>query len=63
MLENLSAPVHLPAFGEGHIGASIGVAVAETGISAAELLRQADQAMYDAKREGRNRLSVADRTR
>ncbi|MFY9512758.1 MAG: diguanylate cyclase [Rubrivivax sp.] len=42
------------------VGASIGlVAVNGTHASAAEVLRAADAACYTAKREGRNRVSIA----
>jgi diguanylate cyclase (GGDEF)-like protein/PAS domain S-box-containing protein len=63
ILDNLSAPLHLVGFGEVRVGASIGMAVAATGTTATELLRDADQAMYDAKRQGRDRLDVADHVR
>jgi GGDEF domain-containing protein len=38
------------------VGASIGVAVAEPGCSAADLTRCADIAMYSAKAQGKNRV-------
>jgi PleD family two-component response regulator len=38
------------------IGASIGVAVAEPGLSVTELSRRADMAMYAAKAAGKNRI-------
>ena len=61
ILENLAVPLYLPDVGEIHIGASIGVATAFDEIDPAELLRRADQAMYEAKRSGRNRLKVSGR--
>lgn len=44
------------------VTASLGVAVLEPGETHQELLRRADQAMYAAKRDGRNRVEVADQT-
>jgi diguanylate cyclase (GGDEF)-like protein/PAS domain S-box-containing protein len=64
ILDNLSAPVPLAGIGEVRIGASIGVAVAGgVATTAADLLRRADQAMYEAKRQGRNRFTLADEVR
>ncbi|MCU1623475.1 MAG: two-component response regulator [Frankiales bacterium] len=48
--EILIGDFHLAAY------ASIGLAFAEEGMSAADLLRNADLAMYEAKRDGGNRL-------
>lgn len=48
---------------DGHelfVTASIGIALSAPGITAAELLRNADIAMYDAKRRGRGRSAVFD---
>jgi len=42
------------------VGASIGVAVAEAGYSAADLTRCADIAMYSAKAQGKNRVERFD---
>lgn len=47
------APFHLEA-GEARVTASVGVAVAGQDVTAAELLRDADTAMYRAKAAGRN---------
>tara|TARA_R100000900_G_scaffold15508_1_gene13649 strand:- start:199141 stop:200706 length:1566 start_codon:yes stop_codon:yes gene_type:complete len=44
-----------------HVGASIGIASGRLGtVSGAALLKHADEAMYRAKREGRNRYCVAE---
>ena len=40
--------------------ASIGIAVSDPGLGSADLIRNADIAMYDAKRRGRNRCAVFD---
>jgi diguanylate cyclase (GGDEF)-like protein/PAS domain S-box-containing protein len=42
------------------VSASIGIAVSESGQGSADLLRNADIAMYDAKRRGRSRSAVFD---
>lgn len=42
------------------VGASVGVAFWRPGSSAAQLLRQADLAMYEAKNEGKGRVVVRD---
>ncbi len=56
LLDAISHPFHV----EGHelaIGASIGISVfPEDASDAEELMRQADSAMYAAKREGKNRV-------
>jgi diguanylate cyclase (GGDEF)-like protein/PAS domain S-box-containing protein len=44
-----------------YLGASVGIALSENGrLSAAELLRDADHAMYSAKRSGRSGWRLAD---
>ena len=44
-----------------HLGASVGIALSENGrLSAVELLRDADHAMYSAKRSGRSGWKLAD---
>ena len=57
LLDVLATPFAI----EGHeitVGASIGVSCfPETGLDAADLLRQADSAMYAAKRAGKNRVT------
>jgi diguanylate cyclase (GGDEF)-like protein len=40
------------------VGASIGVAITEPGVTAAELTRRADIAMYSAKAHGKNRVAI-----
>ena len=42
------------------VSASIGIAVSSAGVGPAELMRNADIAMYDAKRRGRARTAVFD---
>jgi diguanylate cyclase len=45
----------------GRVTLSIGCAQHRWGETAAELLRRADRALYQAKRAGRNRVAVASR--
>ncbi|MFP2771047.1 EAL domain-containing protein [Oceanisphaera sp. KMM 10153] len=57
VITNISIPIQL-AQNETVIGASIGITLApEDGTSSGELLRNADLAMYDSKRAGKNQLS------
>lgn len=42
------------------VGVSVGLAVARSGESAAALLERADRALYQAKRRGRGRVSLAE---
>ena len=55
IVEALRAPFAL-ASGEVHVSASVGLAVAGPGATAGELLADADAAMYEAKRNGGNRV-------
>ena len=60
IIEAINRPVAVGA-NRIHVGASIGIASDRTGtLSGAALLKRADEAMYRAKHEGRNRYCVAD---
>ena len=61
LLEAACEPIQTPDFCA-QVSASIGVSYfpQETDVSADQLLRQADQAMYQAKLEGKNRYHVFD---
>ena len=50
----------LVAGNELFVTASTGIAVSTPGLAPADLMRNADIAMYDAKRRGRSRCSVFD---
>ena len=59
IIDSISEPMWI----EGHelaVNASAGVAVARRGDSAADMLRHADAAMYQAKEAGRNRVQMFD---
>ncbi|MDP5293702.1 EAL domain-containing protein [Oceanimonas sp. CHS3-5] len=57
ILANIGRPVQLGQH-EAVVGTSIGITLApEDGTSSGELLRNADLAMYDSKRSGKNQLS------
>lgn len=61
--ERLRTAVAAPMLLDGndvHIGCSVGVVRAEPEISADSLLRDADAAMYEAKRSGKGRAAVLD---
>lgn len=62
VLVHVAAPVHLGA-AEARVAVSIGVALFHAtptdAANSEELLRRADEAMYAAKRAGRNRYQVA----
>ncbi len=57
VLRILGRPVNL-SHGETYVSASLGVAISEPGTSGAELLRNADTAMYVAKQRGRGRVEL-----
>ena len=57
LLAALAAPFGLGGRTEAYLGASIGISIfPEDGTTAAELLRDADAALYQAKEQGRNRF-------
>jgi len=55
---HLAAPIRLDA-GTVTVGASIGVALAEPGVTVAELMKRADEAMYSAKTTGKNHVEMS----
>ncbi len=59
ILQSLNSPYHLKDF-EYHSSCSIGISLFSQDISADELLKQADTAMYEAKAAGRNALRFFD---
>ncbi|MFO1183290.1 MAG: bifunctional diguanylate cyclase/phosphodiesterase [Bauldia sp.] len=59
LIERLLAPVEVDGQPVS-VGTSVGVALYAPGLSAVELLRRADLAMYAAKADGRNRVRVFD---
>jgi diguanylate cyclase (GGDEF)-like protein/PAS domain S-box-containing protein len=59
VLRTLNQPYHLKDF-EYHSSCSIGVSLFSRDVSADELLKQADTAMYEAKAAGRNALRFFD---
>ncbi|OQW47404.1 MAG: hypothetical protein A4S16_08725 [Proteobacteria bacterium SG_bin6] len=61
LLAGLSGPYRV-AGGEVHANASIGVALARTpGVTAIDLLRKADTALYEAKARGRGQIALFDK--
>jgi diguanylate cyclase (GGDEF)-like protein/PAS domain S-box-containing protein len=60
LVEAFRAPFHV-AGNELFLTASVGIALAEDGAAAADLLRDADTAMYSAKESGRDQLIVFNR--
>lgn len=60
ILHALHEPFPLPSGIEAHIGGSMGIAhFPEQGTVTEDLLELADQALYDAKRDGRGKVKVA----
>lgn len=59
VLEALAEPVAVSGI-ETFVAASIGVAVSDASSTSAQLLSDADAAMYEAKRQGRHRVAVFD---
>jgi diguanylate cyclase (GGDEF)-like protein/PAS domain S-box-containing protein len=59
MLDHLRAPVSIAGY-EVAVLASVGVAVAANGVSTTSLLRDADIAMYEAKRAGKGQIRIFD---
>ena len=59
LAEKLRERIHEHKFpGFGCLTASFGVAISEKGMSEKELLYRADQAMYQAKKSGKNRVCL-----
>ncbi len=57
LLGDLSAPLHLPHLARLDITVSIGITTGDRNSDPDELVRRADVAMYEAKRQGRRRWS------
>ena len=63
LVEAISVPLNVDGV-EVAISASIGISLyPENGVTAEELIRSADQAMYGIKREGKNSFGFVDSTR
>jgi diguanylate cyclase (GGDEF)-like protein len=56
VMQTLASPIDVGGF-HAHVSASAGIAGLASGLSAEDMLRRADIAMYAAKRGGRNRAS------
>ncbi len=63
LLRMAEEPVPLPNGGQLRVTASIGVSSLLADDSASQLLHRADEALYLAKRSGRNRLCIAENAR
>ncbi|MEP4650859.1 MAG: EAL domain-containing protein, partial [Ilumatobacter sp.] len=59
LLDSLRQPVRLAGY-DLAVLASVGVAVAATGMTTSSLLRDADVAMYEAKRAGKGQIKIFD---
>jgi diguanylate cyclase len=57
--QSVNDATFLPAGAEHHLSVSVGGAVFERELPYAELFRLADQQLYAAKRDGRNRVAIA----
>ena len=49
-----------PGLGELRITASIGLAMSASSLTGRDLVARADEALYEAKRQGKNRVRIAD---
>lgn len=60
VLHNLTQPIDIGGF-EAHVGASLGIALyPDHGLSAEEVMKQADNAMYRVKKNGKNDFQFAN---
>ncbi|MET3129988.1 diguanylate cyclase (GGDEF)-like protein/PAS domain S-box-containing protein [Oxalobacteraceae bacterium GrIS 1.11] len=58
ILQEIALPISIGQGIEVKIGASIGIAIAEGLVNKAEIIRRADEAMYQCKRRGRHTYSI-----
>jgi GGDEF domain-containing protein len=56
-MQSLQEPIALEGGAHAQVGCSIGVAFADAGKAAKDLLEEADASMYAAKRAGKGRIS------
>ncbi|MFI5845903.1 diguanylate cyclase domain-containing protein [Catenuloplanes sp. NPDC051500] len=59
VIDSLREPIDVGGGGPARVSASVGVAVNSPGLTAADILREADTAMYTAKSAGKNRYAEA----
>jgi diguanylate cyclase (GGDEF)-like protein len=60
VIEEVNGPMHIDGT-TAHVGTSIGIAIFQNdGMSASDLLKRADDAMYVAKKSGKNSFRFAD---